>query len=470
MNKRDLLSSLPKIDELLSRDEIQELMDKFPRITIVESIRKQVNKLRKKILNTDEVELKDFNIDINYLIKDILFEVNEVNEMSLKRVINATGVVLHTNLGRALISDSVKQELLDVACNYSTLEFDLSNGKRGSRYSHVEQIICRLTGAEAALVVNNNAAAVLLVLNTIAKGKEVIVSRGQLVEIGGSFRVPEVMMQSGAKLVEVGTTNKTHVYDYENNINEETAAILKVHTSNYKILGFTEEVEIEDLVLLGRRYDIPVIEDIGSGVFVDFSKYGLKKEPTVMESIQKGADIVTFSGDKLLGGPQAGIIIGKKEYIDKMKKNQLTRAIRVDKMTLVVLEATLRLYLDEEKALKEIPTLKMLTMDINEIREKANILFNKIKENVKQVNIDIIDGYSQVGGGALPLEKLPTVLISLHSNILTVNKFEQYLRKYKTPIITRINEDKVILDVRTIKEEEFDIIVRAIKSIEGRDK
>ncbi|WIF94443.1 L-seryl-tRNA(Sec) selenium transferase [Caminicella sporogenes] len=470
MKKKELLSNLPKIDELLNKKEIQNILNEFPRITVVESIRNQVDKLRKKILKTEDSELINFKIDINDLIKNVFLEVKEANQMSLRRVVNATGVVLHTNLGRALISESIKEALLDVVCNYSTLEFDLSSGKRGLRYAHVEEILCKVTGAEAALVVNNNAAAVLLVLNTMAKGREVIVSRGQLVEIGGSFRVPDVMKQSGAKLVEVGTTNKTHLFDYEDKINEETAAILKVHTSNYRIFGFTKEVEAEDLVSLGKRYDIPVIEDIGSGTLIDFSKYGLKKEPTVKESLEKGVDIVTFSGDKLLGGPQAGIIVGRKEYIEKMKKNQLTRALRVDKMTLTALEATLRLYLNEEKAMREIPTLRMLTMSIEELREKANKLYQIIRERVKNIEIDLIDGYSQVGGGALPLEKLLSVLIAVSSKYFTANKIEVSLRNYKIPIITRISDEKVILDVRTIKEEEFEIIAEAIKSIESRDE
>lgn len=468
MDRKTLLKNLPKVDEMLNKEEIESLLEDYPRITIIESIRGNIDFLRKRILNTAMDEIDNIKVNINDLIEKTILDVREKNKMSLKRVINATGVVLHTNLGRALISDEIKENILDAVCNYSTLEFDLKNGKRGSRYAHVEDLISELTGAEAALVVNNNAAAVLLVLSTIAEGKEVIVSRGQLVEIGGSFRVPEVMAQSGASLVEVGSTNKTHIYDYENNISEETAAILKVHTSNYKILGFSEEVDIEDLSILGKRYDIPVIEDIGSGTLIDFSKYGITKEPTVMESIQKGADIVTFSGDKLLGGPQAGIIIGKKEYIDRMKKNQLTRAIRIDKLTLSALEATLRLYLDEEKALKQIPTLKMLTMDIEKISKKATKLFSMINEISNKLDIDMIDGYSQVGGGSMPLEKLPTVLISLIPKEISLSKFEEALRKNEVPIIARISENKLLLDVRTINEREFDIICKAIEAIENR--
>lgn len=468
MNKRDLLVKLPKVDEILNNEKIQCMMNEFPRITIVDAIRCKIDETRKVILNSSDDNIGNLKINENNLVDDIISAIKEKNQMKLRKVINATGVVLHTNLGRALISEKILKDLTDVASNYSTLEFDIETGKRGSRYSHVEEVICKLTGAEAALVVNNNAAAVLLVLNTIAKAKEVIVSRGQLVEIGGSFRVPEVMAQGGSILKEVGTTNKTHLFDYENNINEETAAILKVHTSNYKVLGFSKEVSIEDLALLGEKYDIPVIEDIGSGTLIDLSKYGLTYEPTVLESISNGADIVTFSGDKLLGGPQAGIIVGKKIYIDKMKKNQLTRALRVDKMTLTALEATFRLYLDEDKALKNIPTLKMLTMDKQEIKEKAMILYNRIIEGATEFTVELIDGYSQVGGGAMPLTDLPTFLISITSSKLSTKRVEKLLRSNDPAIISRINEDRILIDVRTIKEEEFEIIVKALRTIENR--
>ncbi len=469
MIKKALFSKLPKVDEILNEGKIKGLLENYPRKSVVDSIRNQIDKIRTYIINSDKEKLMDYNIDIEQLLNKIVNQVKKDNKMGLRKVVNATGVIIHTNLGRSLISDEIKEELVDIAFNYSNLEFDIQTNGRGSRYSHIEEIICNLTGAEAALVVNNNAAAVLLVLNTIAKNKEVIVSRGQLVEIGGSFRVPDVMAQSGAKLVEVGTTNKTHIYDYENNINEETAAILKIHTSNYKILGFTKEVQIGELVSLSKSYDLPVIEDIGSGTLIDFSKYGITYEPTVVESIKEGADIVTFSGDKLLGGPQAGIIIGKKKYIDEMKKNQLTRAIRVDKMTLVCLEATLRLYLDEDTAINKIPTLTMMTMNIEIIKKRANELYNRIKNCNKYLQTEIIDGYSQIGGGAMPLEKIPTLLIALRSNGISINQLESSLRNYKIPIICRIQDNKVLLDVRTIKDEEFEIIIGCIKEIKGRD-
>ncbi len=379
---------------------------------------------------------------------------------------NATGVVLHTNLGRSLIANELREHLGDIACNYSTLEFDTDNGKRGSRYSHVEDIICELTGAQAALVVNNNAAAVMLVLSTMSEGKEAIVSRGQLVEIGGSFRIPEVMRWSGAELVEIGTTNKTHLRDYERAITENTGVLLKVHTSNYRILGFTKEVSIEELAPLAQKHNIPLVEDIGSGSLIDFSKYGLTKEPTVLEAIKAGADVVTFSGDKMLGGPQAGIIVGKKEYIEDMKANHLTRALRVDKMTLSVLEATLKFYRDEAKAVKSIPALRMLTMQAEELSEKAQCLFGLIQEQAKTFEIEVVKGASEVGGGSMPLEKLPTHLVSVTHGKLSANKIIKGLRDYDMPVIARVEDDKVLLDPRTLMDDEYEYVAKALASLE----
>lgn len=360
----------------------------------------------------------------------------------------------------------------DIAINYSNLEYDLETGSRGSRYDHLEEIICEITGGEAAMVVNNNAAAVMLVLSSVAKGKEVIVSRGELIEIGGSFRIPEVMEQSGASLVEVGTTNKTHLWDFENAINENTGALLKVHTSNYRVLGFTSNVDSSELFELKEKYNIPLIDDLGSGVLVDLSKYGIEYEPTVQESLKKGVDIVTFSGDKLLGGPQVGIIVGKREYIEKMKRNPLTRAFRVDKFTISALEATLRYYLDEGVAAKEIPTLAMLSMSKDEIERKAIELKSKIIDIIKDDNfkIDIEDNFSEVGGGSLPLEKLPTKCIVLTIENLSTQEFENNLRKFNIPIITRLYKDRIYMDLRTIKEEEYNIVVEGLSFALNRTK
>ncbi len=465
LQKKDLFYLIPKVDELLNDQRTHLLFERFPRAIIVDTVRFCIEEIRQEIISLDGEQIEGYCFDENKLIQRIIEKVEITYSMNLKRVINATGVVIHTNLGRSLLSDEIREDVWNIASNYSTLEFNTESGTRGSRYAHIEGILSKLCGSEAAMVVNNNAAAVLLVLGALAKNKEVIVSRGQLVEIGGSFRIPEVMEQSGAKLKEVGTTNKTHLIDYERAIHEDTGALLKVHTSNYKILGFTQEVLMSDLVLLGQKHNIPVIEDIGSGTLIDLSKYGLTKEPTVQESIAEGADIVTFSGDKLLGGPQAGIIVGKKKYIDMMKKNPLTRALRVDKLTLAALEATLRLYLDEKAVIRKIPTLHMLTMSFQEIEEKAKNFLASIEALGLRDDVKIERGVSQVGGGAMPLEELPTLLIALKPSNKSVNKIESELRNRKIPIICRISEGRLLFDCRTIKKEEFDIIIEAFADI-----
>ncbi|AOY76883.1 L-seryl-tRNA(Sec) selenium transferase [Clostridium formicaceticum] len=461
MNKKSILSKLPSVDELLNCDEVIHLIDQIPRKVVVNSIRKCLQNYRNKILAMKESELANLQVNMSELIENVIYQSEKFMAMNLRKVINATGVVLHTNLGRALLSDEIKEEVWSVAAGYSNLELNVDTGKRGSRYSHVVELIKYLTGADDALVVNNNAAAVMLVLSTMAKEKEVIVSRGELVEIGGSFRVPDVMEQSGAKLVDIGTTNKTHLWDYEKALGENTAALLKVHTSNYKILGFTEEVALKELVALGRKNNVPVIEDLGSGVLVDLQKYGLTYEPTVQESVALGVDVVTFSGDKLLGGPQAGIIVGNKHWIDQMKKNPLTRAFRIDKLTMAALEATLKLYLDEEEMIKKIPTLKMLTESVASLQKRAQQLYD-ILANL-DLPMEIKEDFSQVGGGSLPLEKLPTKVIAIKPMHLSVSKLEEKLRSHTIPIITRIQEEQLIIDVRTIKEEDYDIIKKALK-------
>jgi L-seryl-tRNA(Ser) seleniumtransferase len=464
MNKKQqVLSSIPSVDELIKQEEIQEISQRYPRSVIVDCIREYLGEYRNIILNLNEDDLSLVPSSKVVFLEGIYAKINKTMSSKLVNVINATGVVLHTNLGRAVLSEKVKESLWSIACGYSNLEFELETGKRGSRYSHVENIICKLTGAEAAMVVNNNAAAVMLVLSTLAKDKEVVVSRGQLVEIGGSFRIPDVMSQSGAVLKEVGTTNKTHLFDYEKAFNERTAAFMKVHTSNYRILGFTKEVESEELVELGRKLNIPVIEDLGSGVLLDLQKFGLPYEPTVQSAVKAGMDVITFSGDKMLGGPQAGIIIGKKQYIEKMLKNPLTRALRIDKLTLAALESTLKLYLDEEEAIKEIPVLRMLTISEENLNKRANSLYNELLKKLgDKCDIAIIDEFSEVGGGSMPMHKMPTKAISLITPDLSIDKLEEALRNYSTPVVARINKDRLILDVRTVFDDELDIIVKAL--------
>ena len=464
LNKKELFAMLPSVDEVLGDKRIIDIEKEYPRNLILESIREIIGLKRQSIINLKEDKFEGFKVGFNEIVESSLNQVKINYSLSLKKVINATGTVIHTNLGRSLLSESIKEELWHAASRYSNLEYDLDKGDRGSRYSHLTKTIKRLTGAEDVLVVNNNAAAVLLVLSAMAKGGEAIVSRGELVEVGGSFRIPSIMSLSGADLVEVGSTNKTHLKDYEEAITEETKVLMKVHTSNYRILGFTDSVNIEELSKLGKKHDIPVIEDLGSGVFVDVSKYGLSYEPTVLDSIRQGADIVTFSGDKMLGGPQAGIIVGKKEYIEKMKKNQLTRALRVDKLTICALEATLRMYLDEEKARENIPTLKMLTYTMEELEIKANTLFKKIETLNLNATIKIEDGLSQVGGGSMPLETMKSKVIAITPNEINVSTLEKKLRLSDSHIIARVYDNKYVLDTRTIFEDEFDIVVKELSN------
>ncbi len=462
---QSLFKRLPKVDELLEDAEIKKLIEENSRKIVLESIREALDSLRSDIKNGLSDEGLTNKIDnINQSIAGLIEAGKEHN---LIKVINATGVVIHTNLGRSPMPSEVLREIELVSSGYSNLEYDLEKGERGERYSHLEDIIVKITGAESAMVVNNNAAAVMLILSTLANGKEVITSRGELIEIGGAFRIPDVCLQSGARLVEVGTTNKTHLSDYEKAINEETSAILKVHTSNYRILGFTESIDSDELSSLKNAHDIYIIEDLGSGVLIDLSKYGIEYEPTVQDSIRKGVDIVSFSGDKLLGGPQAGIIIGKRDIIEALKKNPLTRALRVDKFTISALEATLRLYLDEEIAIKKIPTLRMLTYTNEELYEKASALKNKLEKTKSSLRFDIIEVESEVGGGSLPLEKLPSYAVSIDSEVISTEYIEMRLRKNRVPIIVRIIKDKVILDIRTIDDGEVDIIVEAISELES---
>ncbi|MHB8172008.1 MAG: L-seryl-tRNA(Sec) selenium transferase [Thermincolia bacterium] len=463
--RQNLLRRIPAVGVLVQEPGVQQLMKEYPQGVVVEVIGVVLGDLRKRIIEDGE-----FRPDLSKagLVELVVAALEKRMQPKLRRVINATGVVLHTNLGRAILGRQAVEAINQVAGNFSNLELDLETGKRGSRYQHVEEILCRLTGAEAAMVVNNNAAAVLLVLSTMAKGKEVVVSRGELVEIGGSFRIPEVMAQSGARLVEVGATNKTHLRDYNNAITEDTALLLKVHTSNYRIIGFTQSIEEEELVSLGREREIPVFHDLGSGVLVDFRNYGLPPEPRVQDSIADGVDLVSFSGDKLLGGPQAGVIVGKTQYIQQIRKNPLTRALRVDKFTLAALEATLQLYLDEKKAMAEIPILRMLSYPLEELGERAVVLAKRIAAVAgDKLRATVQDGVSQVGGGALPEEDIPTkvVAISLEGSLPGL---EDYLRNWPVPILARIQKDQLLLDLRTILPGEEEEIVAALAAYDSK--
>jgi L-seryl-tRNA(Ser) seleniumtransferase len=463
--QNELLRLLPSVDEVLRFEQVQKELSSFPHNVIVGAIREALNEARSAIIAGKNLAPENITRRA-YLEMIALKTITAVKRSAyptLRRVINATGVILHTNLGRAPLGRQASQAVNDVVLHYSNLELDLATGKRGSRYMPLEKLLTSLTGAEAAMVVNNNAAAVLLVLSSLARGQEVIVSRGQLVEIGGSFRIPEVMSQSGAVLVEVGTTNKTYPEDYRRAVNENTALLLHVHTSNYRIVGFAREITVSELVELGREYKLPVVSDLGSGFFIDLSRYGLPWEPTVQETVRAGADVVTFSGDKLLGGPQAGIIVGKSSYIDRMKTNPLTRAIRVDKMTVAALEATLRLYLDEAQAMAEIPVLRMLTLNLDQLKQKAVELASLIRTVAgKRAQIDIDENVSAVGGGAMPTTNLPTYVVALQPVRISASELQELLRNENPAVIGRIQEDKLLLDVRTIGEDEFPILVDTI--------
>lgn len=460
------LRLFPAVHRILEDVRIKELLDssEWSREYLVREIGSILHSLRQKVLNGEEEFLYPQQI-----IDKVYQILSEVQKPNLRRVINATGVILHTNLGRAVISASAVERMMEVAGSYSNLEYDILNGERSSRHEHVEEIICRLTGAEAAMVVNNNAAAVFLVLREMAKDREVIVSRGQLVEIGGSFRISEIMRESGAHLVEVGTTNKTKLQDYERVINEQTALLLKVHTSNFRIVGFTESVETKELVKLGEKYGIPVYEDLGSGVLYDIRKHGIGDEPTVAEVINAGVDLVSFSGDKLLGGPQAGIIAGKKKWIDRLKKNQLARVLRVDKVTLTGLEETLRLYFTPEKAVKEIPALRHLLISQDVLRMRAEKLVMEIKEKnlLNDWNIQLANDFSEVGGGSLPTVQLPTWVVTLSHPVIPAQKLERYLRLSTPSVITRIYKEQVIMDLRTVQEHEVEEIIKVLEGFES---
>lgn len=463
--KGELFRKIPAVDSLLNSPELTKISSNYPRSLILRAINQVLAKVREDIQKIDPSENLG-ELKFEEISKKVVDRLQSLSLSSLKTVINATGVIVHTNLGRSLLADKVIKRFRPMSEGYSNLEYDLGIGKRGSRYSHVEGILKEITSAEAAMVVNNNAAAVLVSLDTLAKGREVIVSRGQLVEIGGSFRVPDVMGKSGAHMVEVGTTNKTHLWDYEEKIGPDTALLLKVHQSNFQIVGFTEEVQTPELVTLSKKYGIPLMEDLGSGCLVDLSQYGLLKEPTVQEVLADGVDLVTFSGDKLLGGPQAGIILGRKDLVEAIKKNQLSRALRIDKLTLLALEETLKIYRDERAAINEIPTLEMICRPYEDLDKKARELSETVAES-KTGNyiLERRDGHSRIGGGALPLQELRTRLLCLIPKKFSAQEMEGWLRSYNPPIIVRIENDQILLDLRTIRDQELKTVAQALKKL-----
>jgi len=467
------LRHLPAVHELKKHPTFQQLQtrEKMSEQRLTKQLQEAINNIRHQLINkqlpTDEPLDRDQLTDIIFKQLDRLLAAFRTNK--LQPVINATGVVLHTNLGRARLSERAVFQLTKSASAYSTLEYDLATNERGSRHDLIENYLTEITGAEAAMVVNNNAAAVYLVLSALAKQKEVIVSRGELVEIGGSFRISEIMAESGAYLVDVGTTNKTKVADYERAITDETALLMKVHKSNFALIGFAEEVMTDELIPLAERYDLPIYEDLGSGTLYDFKKHHIGTEPTVQEKVQEGIDIISFSGDKLLGGPQAGIIVGKKEYIDQLKTHQLARVLRVDKLTLASLEATLKSYL-RGQAEKEIPTLVDILQDAQGIKQKAESFMATVTELTTNFQLAVEEGFSKVGGGTMPNVQLDTFVITATHKHFSSDKLARLLRENVLPIIVRLQEEQIVLDFRTVSEDELQTIVQAFVEIDQWNK
>lgn len=456
MDKNQILRKIPRVDDLMKEAGICRLCSVYGKKEVLRAVREELESLRQRILKAAENnDIQEKYFSAEKIAEQAALRLEERSELSLRKVFNATGIILHTNLGRAPLGKRQMAAVMDAMSGYSNLEYNLSEGRRGKRWEHYTGLIRRVTGSEGAIAVNNNAAAVTLILSTLARGKEVIVSRGELIEIGGRFRIPEVMEQSGAVLRETGCTNRTRISDYEEAITEDTGALLKVHTSNYKILGFTEEVSVEELVRLGEKYQLPVIVDLGSGVLADLEKFGLAHEPTVQEALKKGADLVCFSGDKLLGGPQAGIIAGKQTYIKEMENHPLMRAFRLDKCTIAALAATFREYLNEERAIENIPVLKMLSRSEEELMAQAQEVAWEISSRDYEDEITVEKSISMLGGGSMPLEEIPSYAVVIESKRESAEEFVRRLAALPVPIIAHIKNNRVILDMRTISKEEL---------------
>lgn len=458
------LRQIPKVDVLMKRPVLAEGELVYSHGMMRMAVQAVLSELRRCILHGSYTIPSADELDMM-----ILEYCRKQRAPHLQRVINATGTVLHTNLGRAVLCEEAVRRVQAIAGSYSNLEYELENGSRGSRYDHVRDLLKTLTGAEDALVVNNNAAAVLLVLSALAAGKEVLISRGELVEIGGLFRIPDVIACSGGTIREVGTTNKTHLADYSQAVCEQTGAIMKVHTSNYRIIGFAESVPVALLAALAHSKGIPLVQDLGSGLFMDMRQFGLPYEPTVGESLQQGCDIVTFSGDKLLGGPQAGLIVGKAAYIEKLKHHQLLRALRVDKMTLAALEATLQIYADEEDAAASIPVLQMLSQHEELCRQRASALAEVLQARVPSLTVDVMPVGDVVGGGAYPEYTMPGYAVVIQGENIEASELEKRLRHVAVPIVVRVQHHAVWMSVRTLNDADFPVICEEIGQCMAED-
>lgn len=459
----EALRRIPAIEQLLSREPFLGMGEHYSRDLITEALRTVTAEIRGQIL--DSAEIVESPDESAYAVL-ARAKLESLTAPALRPIVNATGTITHTNLGRSLLGASASESLAQAAANYVNLEYDLNTGERGHRDRITESLLQRLTGCEASTIVNNNAAAVLLALNTLASGKEVIVSRGELIEIGGAFRIPDVMEASGAILREVGTTNRTHLRDYENAINENTALLLKVHPSNYKVVGFASTPSMAELTELGHQHNIPTMEDLGSGSLIDLTRYGLPYEPVVRERISAGVDVVTFSGDKLLGGPQAGIIVGRLDAIEQIRKNPLMRALRVGKLTIAAIEATLRLYLNEKELIEKLPMLRRYTRSIAELREVAEKLANHLRKIFgAAIRVTVEESTAQIGSGSLPVDTLPSLALNLHSPQISAETLAAYFRAQPIPVIGRVGDERLRFDMRAVFEDELEWIVEAAKGV-----
>lgn len=464
--RQKLLDKMPGMPALLNHPEIRLLRESHPSLYVNDIVRRELEGMRQFILEARPEDLANLKLNEADIARRALDIARRAVEPSVTPAINAAGVILHTALGRAPLAEAAREAVHRALRGYCTLAINRETGRRGDRHLHTDRLISHITGAEAGIIVNNNAAGTMLILNTLAQGREVIVSRGQLIEIGGAFRIPEVLERSGCKLVEVGTTNRTHLHDYQNAITENTALLLRVHTSNYRIIGFTGEVPLKDLAELGRARGIPVVDDLGSGALFDLSTFGLPKEPLVQESVQDGADVTCFSGDKMLGGPQGGYIIGKRELIERVKRNPLTRALRCDKMTYAAAEATLRLYLEPEKLPQVHPVIRMITEEPALVKRRAQVLKRRLASVLKgKAELAVIPGETEMGSGSLPGKSLPTYLLQLIPSGISPDDLGQKLRLGDPPVFTRIADDAVLFDLRTVFKWEEKILSECIAAV-----
>lgn len=462
MEYKELFRKLPKVDLLLKDEKIESFCEEYGRGFVTDCIRQELDRLRTLIMAGDR---ERFESEVDRFTEGLEKKLEDESKYPLRKVINATGIILHTNLGRAPLGKIHLDAVTQAMCSYSNLEYDLESGKRGKRWTHYADLISKIAGTEGAIAVNNNAASLTLIFSALARGKEVIVSRGEAIEIGGKFRIPEVIEQSGAILHEIGTTNKTRISDYEEAINENTGALLKVHTSNYKVVGFTEEATLEQLATLGKKYNLPVIMDLGSGVLVNLEKYGLAHEPTVQEQVKKGADLVCFSGDKLLGGPQAGIIVGKKRIIEKLEHYPLMRAIRLDKCAIAALSATFREYMDEARAVKNIPVLHMIARPLEELKAQAEKLADRLKNCEAWAEIQVEESQSMVGGGSLPGETLASYAVTIRPKKMSCEALTDKMRHFDVPVIAHIKNEKIWLDMRTVMQSDTENLKKCLLQI-----